>query len=266
MTDGDKTAFRIYKEVLEGGTMLPINQHDGAVKRYMADRCLPSHYKSGMYLIPLTLVNEVTSYLESMREQRRSLVKQFMDSYEEAIERSKVRLAEDFDWKDYATPEAMEAAFSLEYQLVAFDVPKALKGMSNDVYEKEAAKAEQLLKEQAEKIQRALRVQFQEIVEAMQTALTPGPDGKKRKFDPATMERWKKFCQYFKDRNITDDAELAKLVAQSEAIISSTSADYIKASDMVREHVGGGVTRIADKIGQLTMSAKRSFSFEDDEL
>lgn len=256
----DRDMLSVNKRLLDSDEFRAVKEVDRKAAKLLKAKALPSFFKTGVYLLPVDLVESVEKRLTDYKAEREEAVKKFIDAYPSLVEAAKDRLKDLYDASEY--PEAGEVAkrFGMAWQYVDFGVPGKLSKISKAIFEKEQQKAEQRWNEASVKIQDALRTSFAELVRDMTEKLEPGEDGKKRTIQGRSVEKIKEFLADFASRNITDDKELSKLVGQAEALLEGKSVDDMRKDELFRQALKNGFGQISGAMGEMvTLAPKRVF-------
>ena len=140
-------------------------------------------------------------------------------------------------------------------------VPTALNDISPELVAQEQAVMREQMQAASEKIQVALRSAFAQLVSHMVNILTPGPDGKYKKFFGTNLESLREFIGTFSARNITEDAELAALVTKAEGILGGNSIERFRDEDSFKENVRTEMLKVEAALSPLVSTATRKFNF-----
>jgi len=109
-----------------------------------------------MHLIPLTLVEEVYTYLDKVEQQYLEYTKAFCDEYESCKEEAKERLQSAYDEKNYPPVEYMRSGFGVDRRLIEFTIPGQGK-VGSSINTLERSRAQKQWEEAAEEVTYALR-------------------------------------------------------------------------------------------------------------
>jgi hypothetical protein len=109
-----------------------------------------------------------------------------------------------------------------------------------------------------------MREGLQQLVASMVEKLTPGEDGKKRRFHSSLIENFNDFLSTFELRNVTDDAELAAVVAQARAILGGVNAEDVRKNEAIRANLQAGFGKIAERLTPM-VGVTRQIDFDDEE-
>lgn len=263
--NADRDLLHVGKDLLDAEEYREISRLDTEVRNWLSRRAFPSQFREGMYLLPIAMIEEVDAKLEQFRERRGLLIESFLSVYPLRITEAQNRLRDLFNPMDYPEADRLRGSFSWESRYLTLETPGKLEGISRELYQREAEKAERFWQETAQEIRDALRVGFQELVTHMADRLGYGPDGKPKIFRDTMIENLEQFFESFRVRNLTDDTELDRLVSQARSIIRGVSPQELREDrplrDVVREQLGP----IREKIDGLIISRpRRAISLEDE--
>lgn len=260
-----KHQLRHSKKLIESSEFEAIQQRDRAARKWLQTRCNKSPLK-GVYLLSLRLVKEVEDYLQAYEVERRQLIELFLVAYPGRVEEARSTLGEDdfFDEADYPTTEELRQAFRVKRRYLSFAVPSSLRGaMSAQFLQAEQAKAEAMWAETGAEIRDALRVTYAEFFGRLHQSLQTGPDGKVKRLNKTAVSNLTEFLDVFEHRNLTNDTELAQLVAYSKNVLSGIDTDILKNSDFIRDAVKGGLDQVEQQVAALITVQHRKFTFSD---
>jgi hypothetical protein len=264
--DAAKEWISVSKRILEGKELEAISSCDNRVRKYLEARALPSMLKKGIYLMPNGFVVEVDAKLKEFVAEREALVQKFIKAYKRIVAEAKEALAGLFDQIDYPEAEELGAMFFLKWRYISFNTPASLEHISAEIYAEEKEKAQAQWVEATDAIQKLLRANMAELVNHLVEKLTPSEDGKKKKFKNATIDRLSEFLQTFRQRNVTNDSELEKLVSDAEKLIAGTNPDLLRSDDAARELAQKGFAKIAAAMSPMIEEThKRKIKFQDED-
>lgn len=264
--DADKSLIGVRKRLLEGAALKAISGLDSSILAAVYNRSLPSMFKDGIYLVPTDLVNELDAKLEELKAERERLVENFAEAYPYLIEEAAARLRSVFDPRDYPSAEQVRESFSMEWYYVDLGAPRALQGVSRQLFNKEAAKQAALWDDAMQEIRQVLRLQLQGMVDHMVDRLSGRTEeGKPKVFRDTLTERLNDFLSTFSPRNLTDDEELQALVGKARDLMAGVSPDLLRRSEAVRDTVAQGFGSIKTELDQMMVDKpKRAIRFEDE--
>lgn len=253
----DPAFVKAQKVLLDSPEYAAIKSCDNSIKAYLKSRALPSFFKSGTFLLPVALVDEVDSVLTDWRKYRRDLVDAFKSVYIEQKNKAKESLGPRFSEADYPSAEGMATYFGFRWSYVTLQTPQSLAGVSQEIFEREQKKAEQQWKEAYIEIQGLMRAQLLEMVSHMQDRLTPKEDGTRKVFHASLIEKVGDFLEVFDARNVTNDAQLKSLVDRARDMLEGVDADLLKDNDRIRNRLAKGMAEIKEQLGELIVDAPK---------
>jgi|TARA_R110000824_G_scaffold32908_3_gene106086 hypothetical protein len=265
-TDADVSLIHVSKSILDSKELKGVEQLDGELRRYLGDRCLPSHFKSGIYLLPIALVEEVDAEIRKTSEIRDERVQAFLDVYEDRRADAEERLGSLYQGSDYPDADDVRASFRLESQYVTFDTPASLKSIKADIFTREREKADAKWKDALEECKKLLRATMQELLGHIQERLTPGEDGKTKSFHGSMLDKLDTFMTTFAARNIADDDELTELVKEAKRAMVGIDAKSLRKEEALRDAFKGEVSDLKSKLDKMVIDKpSRVFSGSTEE-
>lgn len=96
-----------------------------------------------------------------------------------------------------------------------------------------------------------------ELVNRLKESLEPSKGGKARKLTGASVEKLQQFMQTFEFRNITDDAELAKVTDQLKGIMDGVNRDKLSESGSLQKQVSKAMVAASKKLEVMTAGARK---------
>jgi len=268
VVDADKDMINVGKDIIDSPQLRAIQSRDGFTRRWVTARALPSPlFKSGTFIIPTALIEEVVEYLEKSKTERDADIAAFVEAYPGLVEEARNKLKDLFDPRQYPAASAIVKAFDMRWNLVEFNTPGKLKNISKALYDKERAKAEAEWANATEQIRNALRVSMAELVEHMIDRLSSDEDGKAKTFKSSTIENFNEFANLFAARNLTGDAELAALVEKAQKVMSGVDAKALRSDADMKQRVQDGFTEIKTTMSDMVINRPaRALSVADEEV
>jgi hypothetical protein len=254
--DADKDAVSVGKELLDSPEYQDIVSFEGEVRHWIYTRSLPAYgtLKDGVYRIPLALVNEVDAEMIRFNDHRQSLIEAFLASYPLSVELARSRLRSLFDPSDYPDVAQVRTAFDFQYRYLVLGVPKNL---SAHLIAREFEKAAAAVASEIEEIKLALRTSFADLIQHAADRLQVRPDGKKVIFRDSMVKNMEDFLDYFTQRNIVNDGELAALVERARKAMQGVTPDDLRDNDGLRYQVQQTMTGIKKTMDDSLMLAAR---------
>lgn len=261
-TDATPARLTVTKKLLESPELDAISKHKGQVTNWVRTRNIASALK-GVPILPMKLVDQVDARLMKAKAERKELVELAVAALAGHIKEAKKELGPAFNKADYPDPEEFREQFSMRWRYVTFDTPKNLKEVSAELYKREQEKAEKQWQAIISDVTALLRGEMAGLVEHMLQALTPDPTGKKKRFHATILGEHANggagnitdFLKMFEARNITDDAELAKVVSKARALLEGVDADSLKTNEDLAAKVKTGMQSLKQELGKLVKDA-----------
>ena len=255
VVDADTDMVHVGRDIIDSDELRAIASFDGAVRLWIEARCLPSSlFKAGVKCVPVSLLEETYSYLESAKVQREKLIDAFIESYPSKVDEARDRLKGLFDARHYPAVTVLKRAFSMTWNIVSFDTPGKLKTISAAIFEKERAKIEAEWAGAAEQVRNALRANMADLVEHMIERLSSDSDGKAKVFRNTLVENFNEFADLFSKRNLTNDAELAELVLKAQKVMSGVDAKSLRSDADMKQRVSEGFAEIKAAIDTMVVN------------
>lgn len=243
--EADKDMLHLGKDLLDSPELRAITSRDGFIRRWVAARALPSPlFKSGTFIIPVGLVEDVYAGLEKFKVDRDTDIDAFIATYPAKKAEAKERLKDLYNAAQYPTADVVKGAFEMKWYLIEFSTPGKVKKISKAIYEKERAKAEAEWAGATEQIRNALRVAMAELVEHMVERLAADDDGKAKTFKTSMITKFAEFADLFGKRNLTGDAELAALVEKAQKVMTGVDAAGLRSDSELKTRVAEGFAEI----------------------
>ena len=229
-TTANKALLRVNQRLFVSPQFKKIVSEDAKLKRridrltvrggLLTVRTIPKRHARGV--IAMCAEHELT---------RSALVDAFALVYPALYETAKAELGPMFRTEDYPTPANVKSAFKFGYNFVTYGVPEELKEFDGEGYRAQVSKREAVYKTAAEEINRTRRAMFSALLRNLQTELSPGESGDKKRFSSKAMVKMQKFLTEYDMLNVTTDEELAELKTKTANLISGITGDNIKSSE-----------------------------------
>ena len=229
----------------------------------------PSGIMDGLFVLAENKVQQYTEEIDAVKSRLElEYLPDVENGYEEAIERARTTplrrggLGPLFNRADYLPVSEFVEAFKIDVlwlKLSAADnVSEELKARFREDLTRRASDA-------TEELLTALRVEMQGLFTHAVEVLTPGEDGKTKKFHESSLENIKSFLAVFQDRDLFNDDKLAPIVEQARRVITGISAEDVRKSASVREAAAASFSEIKAQLdGIVTVQAGRKFDLSPD--
>lgn len=239
-TDADPAALRISKQLIDSPELRELGHLRSEIRGYLADMAFPSMLKSGLWLIPVRLLECVEDRLQGYTLLWRGRVDEVIGAYPERCQESQARLASLYDVDDYLTTDtegweqAIRDQCGLASQWLEWSVPARLQGISMQLWERERVKAEEQWAAITASARQILREQFAAFVAGLSERLT----GDDKKLQQRYLDRLTVWTQAFRDgRDLTDDVALQALVTQADDLLRGHAAKDLRSDGALQAYV-----------------------------
>jgi hypothetical protein len=255
--------LRTRKRILESPEYDRIAAADNWLRAQLGKYCLSRVLQSGIYLLPLGLVEKVDGVLSTFQAQREELVEKFLLAYSQRVVEAREELDQLFEADNYPSPEVMRAEFTVKVNYLTFGAPESLQTVSRSLYEREKQAAQEEWDVAMREAKDLLRLQFSMLIDRAKDRLQPDASGKPRKFKNATFEKVREFIELFDLRNITDDQDLKKVVDRAKAITEGLNPDEIRTNEEIRKGVTEAFSALASQLDVMDIP-KRKIDLDDE--
>ncbi len=266
-TDADQ--FHVTKRLIPTRELNPVMRVFGVAKAKLRAKAIATHRVFGerSYLIPLALVEETDADLvaceHELKKQARELAYR---RYAAAVEKQKTALGPLFKAGDYLAPEQVVAAFAIDWSFVSFAAPDKLESVSHVLAMNAERKHTNKLTAAYDEVLVGLRASALEVMTDLEQRLTPD-DGKPKVLRGAALRDLAEFIQYLPARNLTDDVELAAVMARVARRAEGLDVQTLRDSDATREALREAASEAKAVLvglvetGRRASSARRAISF-----
>ncbi len=271
-TDAKKKVNRKFlsasKKLLQSAELKAVQSLDAEISAYIRKIALPSHFRSGMFLVPVDLVVTLDAGLRKYRDERAALVAAFATAYPALTEAVRAELGDLFNAGDYPAPSAVAELFPFEWEFVTYSTPQNLKQIKASLYEEAKEKEQARVRVAVDECVQTMRFGFSELVNKMLERLTPedtveGP--KKKIFKKSTIENLNDFLELFDVRNIAGDTQLASYVKEVKELMNGVDPVRLRSDDAFREQVRSAFATVASNLETIVVDrGSRRITLDDE--
>lgn len=241
-TPADKEMVTFGKKLLDSPELKAIGQLDSQIYKYLhwkgGMRSLPFDFKDGVYLVPLSLLQEVELKLLCFLELRNNLVDAFLKVYQKQIEEAEKRLGEHhFNKNDYPSIKELAKKFYMHWQIFILEVPETLKSVSPTIYKEEQERIANQMSEGLQEILKLMRHEAKSFFKRLVGKLTPNKDGSYPSLEEDTFGRIKDFVNNFQARNICNDRDLGVAVEMAKQALKGVQICDLENNELLREEI-----------------------------
>lgn len=263
-TDAEKDLLRLSKKIIESKRLDDIHKADGALKDWIVSQSVPSPFGKSFYLIRAARFDRIMERIDQYRPERERMARAFVDlDYSDARRDMKTRLGSLFDERNYPPNDEVLARFTMDARPLEFSTPGNLRTLNRARWETESANFKRDIANAGEKIRTLLRVQMQELLNKAVERLTPTAAGERKIFRDTLIGNITDFLETFQDRNLSDDRELAAIVAQVDGLLKGVTPDALRNSDRIAETVRTKMETANVALSGMVTDAGRRIRFED---
>jgi len=267
-TPADKKKMRLGKQILSSDsydTMLTIARD---CRRYIKKRDLPSPFKEGSHMIPVSLVTDIDQKVENARGGFELMADQFVSEYLERVEQAKADLKDQWDARNYYTKKdlsSLRAKFWVEFRWFDF-APASTTKVGDVIANREKQKSVAEVQDMAMQIKGALRTGLRKLISHLVERLTPKPDGSRKQFAPTTVNKVVEFLELFTARNVVGDNELALLANRATEILQGVDPRSLKDNDAAAAVVATQMGEVNTQLDALIQDMpERALQLDEDE-
>ena len=262
-TTADKSWVRIKKKIFDSDEYKAAFKIELETYYWCKARALPVGLV-GFFVIPLKLIGEVYEFLNKQDERLKEAVEKFVDGYEEMKKASRQALDDLYDDNDYYSANELKRGFFMERKLIEIAPPSPEK-IGEMLAQVEKNKAAVRWQQAEEEVVYALRESFRDLIAHLTEQLEPSADGKKKRITKSAMTKTLEWVELFKSRNVLDDAEMNKLVAQTKKILKgrSTMVDEIRDDEGLRAKLHDEMGKVKSALDKSLEDAPRRKFFDE---
>lgn len=264
-TNADKSMLGVNKKLIDSKELTAIRDHDNALRTWLEKKCVPFPGWPGVMIMPDGLTLEVVERLEQHVELRHGLVAAWIDVYPSKRHDARALLGDEFANSDYPQIDEMRRRFRFDYIIRSFQTPETLKDISPELYTKQKAVAEKQYNSAMEEISAVMRLKLHEMVAHLTDKLTPEVDGKEKQLRQPTIDKINEFLNDFPLRDVSNDTQLAEVVAKAKALLGDTDAATIRTTETFKTKLYAGMEDLTEILGGLVEERpSRKFRLDDE--
>jgi len=236
-TDGEKRQVRMSKELVGKKELRACSHAIGSVKNLLQSRSAAQGHRvfgPGAYLVPIANLLACITDLDARITDVGVHAKALRARWADIVAARQAEMGPLFKAKDYATPEEVEAAFTVDYSFVSFAAPEQLLDVDRGLAEAAHAKHEQRMADAFDEVIFQLRAAALKVMSDLADRLTPGPDGKPKAIRSSALRDLQQFAQWLPTRNVGADGELAQAVARVAAYAEGLTPETLREAPAVR--------------------------------
>ena len=250
----DQNMFKITKVIVSCPEYDRIVLLDSQIRRQLHRYDLPAKIGHGMALVPANCLQQLSHLIDDFRGQRAALIDAFSAVYHERKEDARDRLKDEFDAKEYPTLAEIRDSFRFDIQFMTFDLPGVLSSIDETMAERERERMAEKFKIIGEDIRDGLRELVKGLVDHLLEKLSPDSDGKPKVLRASALNNLTTFLTEFEGRNISNDQELDKLVAQLRTTLQGVTPRTLKKDETFQGIVRTSLTSVRHQLDTLVIT------------
>ena len=186
-------------------------------------------------LVPKKHIGTIEDILQHHQVRFMDKVDEFIGMYGEARQEAKQVLGNLFNETDY--PLNIRSKFKFNWQFLALQVPSKSTILSPEIYEREKARFENLMRDTRELCLQALRTEFADLLTELTDKLSANGDKPKKIVASSMFNKLNEFFSEMDSRNIFEDQELVELANSAKQLISNVSPYNLKYNEQAKEQI-----------------------------
>ena len=264
--EADKSYIHVSKDILKSELLEDIKKFDGRIRTWLAERSLPSLFRSGMYLWPLGLVVEADDYLRQRQEIRQPMIDRFCDAYVALKADAQVRLGALYNPREYPAVEAVRRSFGISYHFMECSPASRLRDISVEMFERERNKQESVWREAIEEAKQLLFSQFAGLAAHMADRLAPSEDGSRKRFNASLVPNFQEFLRLWDSRNaVVNSTELYAVIQRCKSLLQGVTTEQVKDCDSLRSSLAASFAEISNQVSSYVQDADRRIILDEPE-
>ncbi len=249
----DKRRLSLAKKLMQCPEIRAIEQLFREATDWLFANGLPSFMRPGIYRIPPGLISTVDEKLRGYQGRLATLVDAASDVYPERCAEGLAALGDLGNANDYPSVEEFRTRWGLGWRWVSVGVPDALKAVDYQLWKAERDKEAAQIHAAAEGVRVLLRQTALSLVRQLHDKLTPGVGGKKRILRKTALDELQQFVTAFSFRDVTNDRELADVVAQIQELARGVDVPQLRDDGTLRARVEREASRLSGHLDRLVV-------------
>lgn len=249
------------KLLVDRESLKPIEKVRNEARTFIRSLSLPFPV-DGILFVPFSVVSRIDDRLKELHRDYLVTVQEFTASYSLLVESARIVLGDLYDETDYPTD--IERYFKFEWRFITLAAPGDNKYLSPDLIAREQVKFLRTMEKARQMGVMALREEFQTMVKRCCERLTPGEDGKAKRFKRSLTGNFVEFFESFKDRNIFNDSELDELVSRARGIVEGVEFESLRDNEGLKAGIAAAMLSVDSELEKsIENMPGRKLSFDD---
>ena len=209
----------------------------------------------GTRLIRRQILEDFTETMNSLRRELQEAGEELAYYYDELREAARARLGRLYNPDDY--PATMSGLFDVIIDHPNFEAPAYLRLVSPTLYQQEADRIRHRFEESVKLAEDAFLGELSKLVEHLTERLSGSDDGKPKIFRDTVVTNLVEFFERFRRLNIGSSEDLDRMVSDVRRIVGDTTADDLRNSAPLRQHVAVELSRVQASLDGLMVDRPR---------
>lgn len=258
-TDIDRSMLHLSKDLFDCEEQKNCSRFLWNMKGRIKEKSVPSFFKAGMYMVKLDGFEELDKMLKQSVEDFKPIIQAFADVVDQRRAESKARLGSSYKESEFPTYAQVLEGYSIKWNWLTMSTPSSLKKLNKAIYERECQKAEESLKLAVEEITTLLTVEAKKLADHLVDRLTPGEDGKPKKFHHTLVTNISEFLANFNMRNIGTSEALNEQIERMRKLVSGVSTEDLRNNDRLKEDMANGFSEVAKAFDAMIVNRPKRF-------
>lgn len=217
----------------------------------------------GIRLIRKSLIQTFDQQMRKFRTDLQTNLNALEGFYPALRTEAQQRLGSLFSAEDY--PSSIRQCFSIRWDYPSVDPPDYLKELNPELYRQEQEKVAARFEEAIRAAEEAFAHELQGLVSHLVDVLAPGADGQPKQLKKNAVENVTEFVKKFRDMQVTDNAELTRLVDEADRILGGVDPAELRKQQDMRQRISADMQTLKGTLDQLvTEKPERAFDFGDE--
>ena len=231
----DAEQFHVVERLVDRKELREATRAVNEAKHYLQTRAIAAHRIFGQrtYLVPVVSIEEIEAWLTRQEAIVRQKAAAVAARYDMAAVAQRAALGPLASTK-YPTAAEVAAAYSIDWVYVSFAAPDRLTTVNRAIAERARVRYEGKLRNAFDVTVATLHQSAVEVMRDLEQRLAPGADGKPRVIRGTALRDLEEFAAHLPARNLTDDQQLAAIVARVAARTTGLDVGTLRQSDALR--------------------------------
>jgi len=263
----DPEWVRAKKHLVDQEWLLGPKQAINAARKYIKMMALPFPV-IGLVMVSKDAISSIDDRLLQKQDEFFSQVRRIALNYPRAREEARQYLEPRglYNVEDY--PDDIIPLYRFRWRYMDITVPAKLQQVAPQVYARQVAEFEALMKEAQELAIASLYEEIADLVENMVERLgTSEEDGKPKKFKDSLVGNFTQFFENFQTRNIFDNPKLTEIVEQAKRTLNGVTPDGLRQFPDFRQKIKSQMESVKQAIDEAVVDMpRRKFKLDPEKM